>query len=122
VRALELTEAFLEEGEEAPVLLGAVFRSVRQMRAIRALAERRVPHSEIAARLGMGGIAFKLPQLVDAARRWSEHDLRRAVAVQALGRADRQLKTGADAAVTLQAALLEACGRGESRAAPRRGR
>ena len=64
---------------------------------------------------------FKLDSLLDSARRWSDADLRRALA--ALERADRRLKNGADAATTLVAALVESCGGGGGAAtSPRRGR
>jgi DNA polymerase III delta subunit len=62
---------------------------------------------------------FKARGLVEAARRWSDGDLRRAFV--ALGRADRLIKRGADAETVLAAAVVEACG-GETRPSPRRGR
>ncbi len=105
---LALAEALLEDGEEPPLILGALHRSLRQVRRALALRERRAPREEI-ARLLPPNVAFKLPALLEAAGRWSDPELRRALA--ALGRADRGMKTGADARAALATAVAEACGR-----------
>jgi DNA polymerase-3 subunit delta len=120
-RVLALTEALLEEGEEPPKIVGTLHRSLRQVREAVALRERRASRGEM-ARLLPPNMAFKLPALLEAAERWSEPELKRALA--ALGRADRGMKKGANARVALTAAVAEACGgspRG-ARNAPRPGR
>ena len=70
---------------------------------------------------------FKVGDVLEAAGRWSEADLARAL--RALGKADRRLKTSVAAEVALGAAIVEACGaRGAalggsgSRPSPRPGR
>ena len=116
--SLELVERLLGDGEEGLRILSTLHRSLRQVRGALAMREARAPRAEIGARLLPPNMQFKLDALLDASRRWSEADLRRALA--ALGRADRRMKRGADAATTLVAAVAESCG-GEA-TWPRRGR
>jgi DNA polymerase-3 subunit delta len=107
-KALELVSALLEDGEEAPLIVGALYRQVRQLRAVKALREARASREETLARLKLPpNLAFKLPSLQQAAARWSELEL--TAALRVLGKADRRVKTGTAASVTLSAALLEAC-------------
>jgi DNA polymerase-3 subunit delta len=106
--ALVFVEELLESGEEGPLILGTLHRSLRQMRGVLALREARVSQGEMAERLKLpGNMTFKLPSLVDASRNWSEADLGRAI--QAVARADRRIKTGTDARIALLAAIAEAC-------------
>ena len=106
--SLELVERLLEDGEEGLRALATLHRSLRQVRGALALREARVAREEIGARLLPPNMQFKLDALLEASRRWSEPDLRRAL--EALGRADRRMKRGADAATTLVAAVVESCG------------
>jgi len=115
---LELLERLLGDGEEGLRILSALHRALRQVRAAAAMGEARAPRAEIGARLLPPNMQFKLDALVEASRRWSEADLRRALG--ALGRADRRMKRGADAATTLVAAVVDSCG-GEP-TSPRRAR
>jgi len=117
--AIERTEELLGGGEEGLRILATAHRSLRQVRAARALRERRVSRSEIGSRLLPPNMQFKLDSLLAAAGRWRDEDLRAALA--ALDRADRRMKRGSDAATALVAALAEAC-RGEAGATSRRGR
>lgn len=124
--ALALLEELLENGEEGPLILGTVHRSLRQMRGVLALRDARVPRDQMAERLKLpGNMAFKLPSLLEASRRWSEGELTQAI--RAVARADRRVKTGTDARVALAAAIVAACGRGgaarggEPRPSPRSG-
>jgi len=117
-RSLELVERLLGDGEEGLRILSTLHRSLRQVRGARAMREARVPRDEIGARLLPANMQFKLEALLDASQRWSEPDLRRGLV--ALGRADRRVKRGADAATTLVAAVAASCG-GEA-TWPRRGR
>jgi DNA polymerase-3 subunit delta len=103
--ALELTQEMLEEGGEAPYLVGVLFRAVSQMRAVRALREAGVPGGEICRRLRFP--PFKLDQVLGAAARWSEAEL--GGALETLARADRRLKRGADARVILTTTLVRIC-------------
>ena len=123
--ALAFIEELLENGEEGPLIMGTLYRSFRQMRGLLAMREAGVPREEMAARLLPGNMAFKLPSLLEASKRWSEADLGRAL--RALVAADRRLKTGSDARVALAAVVAETCGRGaarrgELRPSPRPGR
>jgi len=118
---LALVERLLGDGEEGLRLLATLHRSLRQVRLARALAAERTPPEEMAAALRLPpNMAFKVRDLLDAARRWSEADLRRAMRV--LGRTDRRMKRGADAATALVAAVAESCGGGGAATSPRRER
>jgi DNA polymerase III subunit delta len=122
--ALALVEELLENGEEAPLILGTVHRSLRQMRAVLSLRDARVPRDQMAERLKLpGNMAFKVQSLLELSRRWSDGELGRALHV--VTRADRLVKTGTDPRVALAAAIVAACGRGsaaragEARPSPR---
>ena len=118
--SLEHVERLLGDGEEGLRILSTLHRSLRQVRGALAMREARAPRDAIGAKLLPPNMQFKLDALLDASRRWSEADLRRALS--ALGRADRRMKRGGDAATTLVAAVAESCG-GEGRpTSPRRGR
>jgi DNA polymerase-3 subunit delta len=125
-KALALVEELIENGEEGPLILGTVHRSLRQMRAVLALRDARVPRDQIAGLLKLpGNMAFKVQSLLEASRRWSDAELGRAM--HAIARADRLVKTGTDPRVALAAAIVAACGRGgaarggETRPSPRPG-
>jgi DNA polymerase-3 subunit delta len=118
--SLEHVERLLGDGEEGLRILSTLHRSLRQVRGAVAMREARAPRDAIGAKLLPPNMQFKLDALVDASKRWTEADLRRAL--QALGRADRRMKRGGDSATTLVAAVAESCG-GEGRpTSPRRGR
>jgi len=126
VTSLELVEELLRDRMEADKreaglkMSVTLHRSLRQVRGALAMREARAPRDAIGAKLLPPNMQFKLDSLLDASRNWSEADLRRALA--ALGRADRRMKRGGDAATTLVAAVAESCG-GEGRpTSPRRGR
>ncbi len=123
--ALEVMAGLLEEGEPALRILATLHRSLRQVRGAKALQARRAPRDEMVRRLQIP--PFKVGDVLEAAGRWSEAELSRAM--KALGQADRRVKTGAAADVALTAAVVEACGiRGsgaagvEARPSPRPGR
>jgi DNA polymerase III subunit delta len=116
--ALELVERLLGDGEEGLRILSALHRSARQVRAAVAMREAKAPRADIGARILPPHMQFKLDALIEASRRWAEADLVRAL--RALGRADRRMKRGADAATTLVAAVVESCGAGPT--SPRPGR
>jgi DNA polymerase-3 subunit delta len=117
---MERTEELLTGGEEGLRILATAHRSLRQVRAARALRERRVPRPEMAAALKLPpNMVFKVESLLAAAGRWTDGELRHALV--ALDRADRRIKRGSDAATALVAALAEAC-RGGAGATSRRGR
>jgi DNA polymerase III delta subunit len=116
--SLEKLEELLDGGEEGLRILATLHRSLRQVRAAGAMSRARAARSEIAGAILPPNMQWKLDSLLESARRWSDADLRRALA--ALDRADRRMKRGADAATALVAALTEAC-RGEGRASEPRG-
>ena len=118
--SLELVERLLGDGEEGLRILATLHRSLRQVRGALALREARVPRAEIGSKLLPPNMQFKVDALLDASRRWSEADLRHALA--ALGAADRRLKRGGDAATTLVAAVAESCGGAGRATSSRRGR
>lgn len=120
-RCLELLEALVEEREEPLRLLGTLHRAARQMLAGRALKGMRLPREELAARLGLPPpVAFKAPDVLAAAARWSEGQL--GAAFGALARADRRMKTGLDGQTALELGVVEALRSGSGggvRTAPR---
>ena len=118
--SLEHVERLLGDGEEGLRILTTLHRSLRQVRGALAMREARAPRDAIGAKLLPPNMQFKLDALLDASRRWSEADLRRALS--ALGRADRRMKRGGDAATTLVAAVAESCGGERRPTSPRRGR
>jgi DNA polymerase-3 subunit delta len=107
--ALPLLEELIDEGEEPLKLLGTLHRSLRQVRAVLALKQARVPRGEQLARLKLpANMAFKLDVLLRAAAAWTEARLR--AAFVALERADCRIKSGGEARAAMTAALTEACG------------
>ena len=104
---LALIEELLEDGEPALKMLATLHRAVRQARVARALIASRVPRDEFASRLGVP--PFKTGDVIEASRRWTDVELKSAV--QALARADLQIKTGSDARVALAAMVADACRR-----------
>jgi len=111
--SLHLLEELLVEGEPPLKILSALHRTIRQVRGAKALREARAPREEVASRLGV--LPFKVGDLLDATRSWSEVDLQ--VALAALDQADRRVKTGTDGRVALTAAVAEAC-RGKAKVRP----
>jgi DNA polymerase-3 subunit delta len=108
--ALRHLEALLEERGAEFFVTSALHRSIRQLRATSALKARRASRDEMIGQLGLpANMAFKLPQLVEAAGRWQDGELKNALAV--LAEADARLKSGADPRAVLTAALVKACGR-----------
>ena len=112
-------ERLLEDGEEPLRIVATLHRSLRQVRGALGMREARTPRAEIGAKLLPPNMQFKLEALLEATRRWSEPELRRALA--ALGRADRRLKWGGDAATTLVAAVAASWGGAGRATSPRRG-
>ena len=112
VGALEILAGLLEEGEAGLRILATLHRSLRQVRGAKALQARRAPREEVAKRLQIP--PFKVADVLEASRCWSEADLARAF--QALGKADRRLKSSVAAEVALGAAVVESCRGGSGRA------
>jgi DNA polymerase-3 subunit delta len=106
--ALAEVEDALEDGERPELMLAALHRSLRQMRGTRALLAARASRDEIARRLGLPpNMAFKVPALLEAARRWRDGELEAATA--ALAAADQAIKLGAAPSAALAAAVTAAC-------------
>ena len=103
-RALELLERLLGEGEQGPLVVATLHRALRQVRGAVALRGAGTPAPQIGARLLPPHMQFKLEALLTAARRWSEAEIRRAIAL--LEETDRGIKRGGDAAVALTRALV----------------
>jgi DNA polymerase III delta subunit len=103
-RALELLERLLGEGEQGPLVVATLHRALRQVRGAVALRSAGMPAPQIGARLLPPHMQFKLEALLTASRRWSEADIRRAIAL--LEKTDRGIKRGGDAAVALTGALV----------------
>ncbi|HEY8152146.1 MAG TPA: DNA polymerase III subunit delta, partial [Vicinamibacteria bacterium] len=85
---LALMETVLEEGEPPLKVLATLHYAARRVRAARALRDARVPREALASRLGVP--PFKVQELMEASRAWSEAELETAVA--ALSEADRRVK------------------------------
>ena len=112
---LALMETVLEEGEPPLKVLATLHYAARRVRAARALRDSRMPREALAGRLGVP--PFKVSELMEATRAWSEEELARAV--EALSAADQRIKTGTDARAALAAAVVEATAKGPRRAARR---
>lgn len=110
---LEVLQSLLDEGEVPLKMLGTFHRSLRQVRGALALRGGRGAREELAARLGV--MPFKVGDVLEASRRWSEDDLRRAFL--ALDVADRRMKSGGEPGTALAAAVTEACGAGTEKVA-----
>lgn len=106
-KVLSLMEAVLEDGEPPLKILGTLHRALRQVRGAIALRESRAPRDTVAARLGI--MPFKVGDILDASRSWSDAELKAAFA--ALDRADRRVKSGGDPRSALTSAVVEACAR-----------
>jgi DNA polymerase-3 subunit delta len=104
---LSFMETVLEDGEPPLKVLATLHYAARRVRAARALRDARIPREALAGRLGIP--PFKVQELMDATRAWSDAELEAAVA--ALARADLRIKTGGDARAALVAAVVEATGR-----------
>ncbi|MGE5127480.1 MAG: DNA polymerase III subunit delta [Betaproteobacteria bacterium] len=115
--SLQQLEQLLDGGEEGLRILATLHRSLRQVRAAGAMLRARAPRAAIAAALLPANMQWKIDSLLDASRRWSDAELRRALAE--LDRADRRMKRGADASTALLAALVVACGGGGAASAAR---
>jgi DNA polymerase-3 subunit delta len=107
VAVVERMEEVLDEGESGLMVLGTMARSLRQIRAAKALGGKRLAPSEAAPKLGVP--PFKVGEVLDAARQWSLEDVRSALS--ALVQADRGLKLGGEPRALLLAAIANACGR-----------
>ena len=103
-------EEALDDGEPALKVLGTLHRALRQLRGARAMREARASRDEVASRLQV--MPFKVGDLLEATRAWTEADLQKAS--MALDLADRRVKTGSDPRMALAAAVVSACG-GEAR-------
>lgn len=101
---LSLMEDALEDGLAPLLILAMLHRSVRQVRGAKALQEARAPQDEIISRLGL--LPFKVRDVLEAARRWSDGEL--ASALRALDVADRRIKLGAEPRSALLAAVASA--------------
>lgn len=107
-KALELLERLLGEGDQGPLVVAALHRTLRQVRGALALRSAGLPAAQIGARLLPPNMQFKLEALLTASRRWSEPDISRALS--RLAETDRGIKRGADTAVALTAAVVATCG------------
>jgi DNA polymerase-3 subunit delta len=106
-KALEEVAAAVEEGERAELVLSALHRSLRQVRAMRQMIQEKRSRDEMARGLGLPpNMTFKIPSIIEAARRWTDADL--GGALEGLGRADRAVKRGVDGGAALVAAIAAA--------------
>lgn len=104
---LELMEQALDEGEPPLRIASTLHRGLRELRKARALQAQRAPRERMISVLGLGNRAFKLPAMLEAARRWDDESLRSAAA--ALATADRAIKTSGEPRSALSAAVALAC-------------
>jgi DNA polymerase-3 subunit delta len=102
--ALARMEEVLDEGEAPFMILGTLYRALRQVRGASGVSGS--ASGELASRLGVP--PFKVRDVLEAARRWSKADLRRGL--EALAEADQRIKTGVDGRLALTAAVALACG------------
>ena len=119
--SLEHVERLLGDGEEGLRILSTLHRSLRQVRGALAMREARASRGTRSGRsscrrtCSSSSTRCSTPRGAGARRTCGGRSA-------ALGRADRRMKRGGDAATTLVAAVAESCG-GEGRpTSPRRGR
>jgi DNA polymerase-3 subunit delta len=112
---LALVETVLDDGEPPLKVLATLHYAARRVRAARALRDSRLPREALAGKLGVP--PFKVSDLMEATRAWSDEELARAV--EALGAADQRIKTGTDARAALTTAVIEATAKARPRAARR---
>lgn len=108
---LAMMEVALDETVPSLVVLSALHRALRQVRAAGAMRQARMSSDAIAARLLPPNLKFKIDSLIAAVRLWPEEDLKTAIA--AFDRADRLVKNSADPRAALTVAVVEACGGGK---------
>ena len=84
---LSQMEDALEDGLAPLLILATLHRAIRQVRGAKALAEARTSQDEIVRRLGL--LPFKVRDVLEASRRWSDPEL--ATALRALDVADRRI-------------------------------
>jgi DNA polymerase III subunit delta len=107
---LSLLETLLDDGEEPLRIMGALHRSLRQVRAVLSLQQERASRDEIAARLRLPpNMAFKVRILQQAASRWTDREL--VDAVKGLNEQDRSIKTGGETRTALTVGIVRACAR-----------
>jgi DNA polymerase-3 subunit delta len=104
-QTLLLLEALLDDGEPGPKLLATLYRSLRQVRGAKALVARRASRDDMVRRLGL--LPFKAQDVIQAAGRWTEEELREGLA--ALEAADLRMKNSLPAEIALSAAVVAAC-------------
>jgi len=105
--ALALMEDALEDGLAPLLVLATLHRALRQVRGARALQEARASQEQIISRLGL--LPFKVRDILEAARRWSDAEL--AATLRALDVADRRIKLGAEPKSALLAAVSASAAR-----------
>lgn len=99
--ALTLMEDALEDGLAPLLVLATLHRALRQVRGAKALQEARASQEQIVSRLGL--LPFKVRDVLEAARRWTDAEL--SAALRALDAADRRIKLGAEPKSALLAAV-----------------
>ncbi|HET7290892.1 MAG TPA: DNA polymerase III subunit delta [Vicinamibacteria bacterium] len=104
--ALGLALGLLEDGEEAPLLVGGAYQALRRLWGLKALRASRASREEKLQLLPKNQ-AFKLPDLERSAEAWTESELLEGR--RALRTADRRVKVGGNPSVALAAAIAEAC-------------
>lgn len=107
VEVLQLMEDLLEEREAPLRILGTLQRSLRQVRAARALDEAGASRQEMIAKLGVP--PFKIGDVLGSTKIWPGDDL--ATALVAMAGADASLKSGAEPRTALASAVVKACSR-----------
>lgn len=110
-RAMATLQAMLQNGEEAPMILGALSSHFRRIWRIRELLDRKLPPAEIGGQLKIS--SYFLGEQLSQAKRYPVSELRDLF--ERFYRCDLAVKTGAASATALQGLLYETCAAGSGR-------
>lgn len=104
-RSVATLQAMLHNGDEAPMILGALTSHFRRIWRIRELLDQKLPAAEIGKQLKIN--SFFLGEQVTQAKRYSVRELRGLF--ERFYQGDLAVKTGASSATVLQGLVFDAC-------------
>jgi len=107
-QALKSLDTLFRNGEEVPMMLGALARHFRQLWRVRELQERKLPQAEISRETGIN--SYFLAEYLQQAKNFGRDDLRRLF--DQLYRCDLASKTGGQPYSLMHGLVVTICGAG----------
>lgn len=104
--ALKSLDGLFRDGEQAPMIVGALARHIKQLWRVRELLDRKVPHNEIGREAGIN--PFFLQDMIQQANNFKVADLYRML--QELHACDIASKSGGNPYALLHSLIMSACG------------